>query len=231
MGMSGPALARKRAKEQEARAKFKADTLLKLGIDTSKITDPVEKAFTEKAIANFTPYKYDFKKFKPSQAAQDARNLKEFQKQFAKIKAETSLFDISPAKIEEAKAAGVDQRTIDAMRIETLKQADEYFKIKEKAKGPGMVGSSNTQYLKMIREQGLPAAKKVSVPIDIASADVEGRLKSDVAKQPELQEIRRKRKKAVTEVAQKIAPGSKSGIGALLSERGGAGFFTRYFKA
>jgi len=231
MGMSGPALARKRAREQEARAKFKTDVLGQIGIDPSKIADPVERAFTEKAIANFTPYKYDFKKSRPSQAAQDERNLQEFNKQFSAVKSAASMFDLTPQQISEAKTAGVDPRTLEALRIETLKQADAYFDIKQKARAPGMVGSTNTQKLKEIREQGIAGAKKVSADIEIGAGDIEGRLKSDIAKQPELQSIRFKRKKAVTEVAQKLAPGSRSGVGALLAERGGAGFFSRYFKA
>lgn len=231
MGMSGPALARKRAQEKQARANFKAGVLKKIGIDPSKIADPVERAFTEKAIANFTPYKYDFKKGRPSQAAQDKRNLQEFNKQFSAVKSAASMFDLTPQQISEAKTAGVDPRTLESFRIETLKQADAYFDIKQKARGPGMVGSSNTQKLKEIREYGVAGAKRVSPDIEIGASDIEGRLKSDIAKQPELQAIRFRRRQAVAEVAQKLAPGSRSGIGALLAERGGAGFFSRYFKA
>lgn len=231
MGMSGPALARKRAREQAARAKLKADALQQMGIDPSKITDPVERAFTEKAIAEFTPYKYDYKKYRPSQAEQNKRNLQEFQKQFAAAKKGATMFDLTAEQISEAKAAGVDPRTIDAMRIETLKQADEYFKIKEKARSPGAVGSSNTQKLKEIREKGVAGAKRVSMDIELAASDLAAKVKSDIAKQPELQAIRERRKKAVTEVAKKLTPSSRSGVGALLSDRGGQGFFTRYFKA
>lgn len=231
MGMSGPALARKRAREQEARKKFKANVLQQIGVDPSKITDPVEKAFTEKAIAQFTPYTYDYKKYRPSQAVRNKKNLEGFQNQFAAAKKAATMFDLTTEQISEAKAAGVDQRTIDAARIETLKQADEYFKIMGRARSPGIVGSSNKQKLKEIRDKGVAGAKRVSTDIELAASDLAAKVKSDIAKQPQLQAIREKRKKAVTEVAKKLTPSSRSGVGALLSDRGGQGFFTRYFKA
>jgi hypothetical protein len=56
-----------------------------------------------------------------------------------------------------------------------------------------------------------------------------GQLKSDVQKQPEFQEIRRRREKAVEQAT--IGMQRKRGKASLLSgEAGGAGFFQRYFK-
>jgi len=59
--------------------------------------------------------------------------------------------------------------------------------------------------------------------------DLRGQLKSDVQKQPEFEEIRRRREKAVEQTA--IGMTRKRGKASLLSSQaGGAGFFQRYFK-
>jgi hypothetical protein len=82
---------------------------------------------------------------------------------------------------------------------------------------PGMVGAMYSSRL-----------KNIGNTVGLIAADLRGQLKSDVQKQPEFQEIRRRREKAVEQATVGIT--RKRGKASLLSSQGGgAGFFQRYF--
>ena len=118
----------------------------------------------------------------------------------------------------EAAATGVDPRTIESLRKQSDKARDEALKIRSMSGAPGMVGAMYSSRL-----------KNIGNTVGLLAADLRGQLKSDVQKQPEFQEIRRRREKAVKQAA--IGMTRKRGKASLLSSQGGgAGFFQRYFK-
>jgi hypothetical protein len=127
-------------------------------------------------------------------------------------------YSVPESLFKEAASAGVDPRTISHFRKESEKAYSEAKEIQKKSRSPGAVGSYYSSKLKGLGET-----------VGSLASDLRGQLKSDVQKQPEFQEIRRRREKAVEQAT--IGMQRKRGKASLLSgEAGGAGFFQRYFK-
>ena len=113
-------------------------------------------------------------------------------------------YGIDPSLFASAETSGVDPRT-----VKFLEEKSE--KVLEKS-----LRKLTSTFISMANEP---------------QADIKAQLESEKRRMVDVQAIRERRKKAVTEVAKKLTRSSKSGVGALLSDRGGQGFFTRYFKA
>jgi hypothetical protein len=127
-------------------------------------------------------------------------------------------YSIPDTMFAEAAATGVDPRTIESLRKQSDKARDEAIKIRSMSGAPGMAGAVYSSRL-----------RNIGNTVGLLAADLRGQLKSDVQKQPEFQEIRRRREKAVKQAA--IGMTRKRGKASLLSSQGGgAGFFQRYFK-
>lgn len=126
-------------------------------------------------------------------------------------------YSIPETMFAEAAAAGVDPRTIESLRKQSEKAREDALEIRRRAGGPGMVGAMYSSKL-----------KNLGNTIGLIAADLQGQLKSDVQKQPEFQEIRRRRQKQVEQAT--VGMTRKRGKASLLSSpAGGAGFFERYF--
>lgn len=128
-----------------------------------------------------------------------------------------SSYSVPESLFDQAALAGVDPRTISYFRKESEKAYSEAKQIRKKASSPGAVGS---YYSKKLEGLGNTVGLLVS--------DLKGQLKSDVQKQPEFEEIRRRRQEQVEQAT--VGMQRKRGKASLLSgEAGGAGFFQRYF--
>jgi hypothetical protein len=126
-------------------------------------------------------------------------------------------YSVPETMFAEAAAAGVDPRTIEALRKQSDKARADALEIRRKSRSPGMVGAVYGGRL-----------KNIGSTVGLIAEDLRGQLKSDVQKQPEFQEIRRRREKAVEQAT--VGMRRKRGKASLLSgEAGGAGFFQRYF--
>jgi len=126
-------------------------------------------------------------------------------------------YSIPETMFAEAAAAGVDPRTIESLRKQSDKARAEALKIRSMSGAPGFVGAVYSSRL-----------KNIGNTIGLLAADLQGQLKSDVQKQPEFQEIRRRRQEQVEQAT--VGMQRKRGKASLLSgEAGGAGFFQRYF--
>lgn len=127
-------------------------------------------------------------------------------------------YSVPESMFAEAAAAGVDPRTIESLRKQSDKARADALKIRSRSRGPGAVGSFYSSKL-----------KNIGSTVGLIAEDLRGQLKSDVQKQPEFQEIRRRREKAVEQAT--VGMTRKRGKASLLSSQaGGAGFFQRYFK-
>lgn len=127
-------------------------------------------------------------------------------------------YSVPETMFAEAAAAGVDPRTIEALRKQSDKARADALEIRRKSRSPGMVGAVYSGRL-----------KNIGSTVGLIAEDLRGQLKSDVQKQPEFQEIRRRREKAVEQAT--VGMQRKRGKASLLSgEAGGAGFFQRYFR-
>lgn len=127
-------------------------------------------------------------------------------------------YSIPETMFAEAAAAGVDPRTIESLRKQSDKALADALEIRRKSGAPGAVGSFYKGRL-----------KNLGNTIGLIAADLQGQLKSDVQKQPEFQEIRRRRQEQVEQAT--VGMQRKRGKASLLSgEAGGAGFFQRYFR-
>lgn len=127
-------------------------------------------------------------------------------------------YSVPESMFAEAAAAGVDPRTIESLRKQSDKARKDALYIRSRSRAPGMVGAMYGSKL-----------KNIGSTVGLIAEDLRGQLKSDVQKQPEFQEIRRRREKAVEQTA--IGMTRKRGKASLLSSQaGGAGFFQRYFK-
>ena len=127
-------------------------------------------------------------------------------------------YSIPETMFAEAAAAGVDPRTIESLRKQSEKAKKDALEIRRKSGAPGAVGAF---YKGRLGGGGNT--------IGLITADLRGQLKSDVQKQPEFQEIRRRREEAVEQAT--VGMQRKRGKASLLSgEAGGAGFFQRYFR-
>ena len=126
-------------------------------------------------------------------------------------------YSIPETMFTEAAAAGVDPRTIESLRKQSDKARADALQIRSKSRAPGIVGAVYSSRL-----------KNIGNTIGLLAADLQGQLKSDVQKQPEFQEIRRRRQEQVEQAT--VGMQRKRGKASLLSgEAGGAGFFQRYF--
>ena len=126
-------------------------------------------------------------------------------------------YSIPETMFAEAATAGVDPRTIESLRKQSDKARAEALKIRSMSGAPGFVGAVYSSRL-----------KNIGNTIGLLAADLQGQLKSDVQKQPEFQEIRRRRQEQVEQAT--VGMQRKRGKASLLSgEAGGAGFFQRYF--
>lgn len=126
-------------------------------------------------------------------------------------------YSIPESSFAEAAATGVDPRTIESLRKQSDKARDEALNIRSRSRSPGVVGSFYSSKL-----------KNIGSTVGLLAADLRGQLKSDIQKQPEFQEIRRRREKAVEQAT--VGMTRKRGKASLLSSQGGgAGFFQRYF--
>lgn len=127
-------------------------------------------------------------------------------------------YSVPESMFAEAAAAGVDPRTIESLRKQSDKARKDALYIRSRSRAPGMAGAVYGSRL-----------KNIGSTVGLIAEDLRGQLKSDVQKQPEFQEIRRRREKAVEQTA--IGMTRKRGKASLLSSQaGGAGFFQRYFK-
>lgn len=126
-------------------------------------------------------------------------------------------YSVPETMFAEAAAAGVDPRTIESLRKQSDKAKADALGIRKKSRRPGAVGSYYSSKLKGLGNT-----------VGLLVSDLRGQLKSDVQKQPEFQEIRRGREKAVEQAT--LGMTRKRGKASLLSSQaGGAGFFQRYF--
>lgn len=126
-------------------------------------------------------------------------------------------YSIPESMFAEAAAAGVDPRTIESLRKQSDKARKDALYIRSRSRAPGGVGAMYSSRL-----------KNIGNTIGLLVADLQGQLKSDVQKQPEFQEIRRRRQEQVEQAT--VGMQRKRGKASLLSgEAGGAGFFQRYF--
>jgi hypothetical protein len=153
-----------------------------------------------------------------SQAQQ--RRLRERQAQAAKQRqaAFVASYSVPEPLFEKAASAGVDPRTISHFRKESEKAYSEATEIRKKSRSPGLKGSFYKQRLKGLGDT-----------VGLLVSDLKGQFKSDIEKQPEFQQIRRRREKAVEQAT--VGMQRKRGKASLLSgEAGGAGFFQRYFR-
>lgn len=126
-------------------------------------------------------------------------------------------YSIPETMFAEAAAAGVDPRTIESLRKQSDKARADALEIRRKSGAPGYVGAVYSSRL-----------KNIGNTIGLLAADLQGQLKSDVQKQPEFQEIRRRRQEQVKQAT--VGMQRKRGKASLLSsEAGGAGFLQRYF--
>lgn len=126
-------------------------------------------------------------------------------------------YSIPETMFAEATAAGVDPRTIESLRKQSDKAMKDALYIQSRSRGGGAVGAFYKGKL-----------KNLGNTIGLLAADLQGQLKSDVQKQPEFQEIRRRRQEQVEQAT--VGMQRKRGKASLLSgEAGGAGFFQRYF--
>jgi hypothetical protein len=126
---------------------------------------------------------------------------------------QVQLAKIGQPELAEAVAAGSDPRTVEALKTSLI---SAYTTPQVRRQG------GKAQYRENARKR---REKEVAKKVGEAKAI----LSSDVAKQPELKQIRRRREKAVEQAT--VGMTRKRGKASLLSSQaGGAGFFQRYFK-
>jgi len=113
---------------------------------------------------------------------------------------------IRPEQIAEAKASGVDQRTIDSYIAKQTKQVDDVMRTS---------GFFRAMHIHGLEERRIPQLARAA-------------LDTEIKKQPELQAIKQRRKSLVELEAKTLT--KKTGRRALLtSPAGGSGFYGGYF--
>ena len=116
------------------------------------------------------------------------------------------ILGISPSLLAEARSAGVDERTIESYVAEQNKLISDVI---------NRSGIMSAVYASNLDQRRIPQIKRAEV-------------KTEIAKQPELQAIKQKRKSLVELEAKTLS--KKTGRRALLtSPAGGSGFFGGYF--
>ena len=127
-------------------------------------------------------------------------------------------YSIPETMFAEAAAAGVDSRTIESLRKQSEKAREDALEIRRKSGAPGAVGSFYKGRL-----------KNLDRTVGSIARQLQGELQADVAVQPELQEIRRKREEATEKTISAMT--RKRGKASLLSgATGGVGFLGGYFR-
>ena len=127
-------------------------------------------------------------------------------------------YSIPEKMFAEAAAAGVDPRTIESLRKQSEKARKDALYIRSRSNAPGYVGAVYSSRL-----------KNLDRTIGSIARQLQGELKADVAIQPELQEIRRKREEATEKTVSAMT--RKRGKASLLSgATGGVGFLGGYFR-
>lgn len=127
-------------------------------------------------------------------------------------------YSVPESMFAEAATAGVDPRTIEALRKESDKARKDALEIRSKSRAPGIVGAAYSSRL-----------KNIDVTIGNISSQLQKQVKTEAAMQPELQQIRQRRRRAAEQQASLLR--RQTGRRALLaSPTGGAGFFGGYFK-
>jgi hypothetical protein len=125
---------------------------------------------------------------------------------------QAELAKIGQPELAEAMAAGSDPRTVEALKTSLI---SAYTTPRVRIQG------GKAQYR-------AAAARRREEAVAKQTQEAKNILSSDVAKQPELKQIRRRREKAVEQAT--VGMTRKRGKASLLSgEAGGAGFFQRYF--
>lgn len=116
------------------------------------------------------------------------------------------ILGISPSLLAEARSAGVDERTIESYVAEQNKLISDVI---------NRSGIMSAVYASNLDQRRIPQIKRAEV-------------KTEIAKQPELQAIKQRRKSLVELEAKTLS--KKTGRRALLtSPAGGSGFFGGYF--
>lgn len=127
-------------------------------------------------------------------------------------------YSIPESMFAEAAASGVDPRTIESLRKQSEKVKKDALYIRSRSRAPGMVGAVYSSKL-----------KNLDRTVGSIARQLQGELKADVAIQPELQEIRRKREEATEKTVSAMT--RKRGKASLLSgATGGVGFLGGYFR-
>ena len=126
---------------------------------------------------------------------------------------QAELAKIGQPELVEAVAAGSDPRTVEALKTSLISSYTTPQVPRQGGKAQHISGKIKARE-KAVAEQ---------------TREAKNILSSDVAKQPELKQIRRRREKAVEQAT--LGMTRKRGKASLLSSQaGGAGFFQRYFK-
>tara|TARA_R110000796_G_C14213072_1_gene393535 strand:+ start:41 stop:451 length:411 start_codon:yes stop_codon:yes gene_type:complete len=116
------------------------------------------------------------------------------------------ILGISPSLLAEARSSGVDERTIESYVAEQNKLISDVI---------NRSGIMSVVYASNLDQRRIPQIKRAEV-------------KTEIAKQPELQAIKQRRKSLVELEAKTLT--KKTGRRALLtSPAGGSGFFGGYF--
>ena len=127
-------------------------------------------------------------------------------------------YSIPETMFAEAAAAGVDPRTIESLRKQSEKARKDALYIRSRSRAPGGVGAMYSSRL-----------RNLDRTVGSIARQLQGELKADVAIQPELQEIRRKREEATEKTVSAMT--RKRGKASLLSSpTGGVGFLGGYFR-
>jgi hypothetical protein len=127
-------------------------------------------------------------------------------------------YSVPETMFAEAAAAGVDPRTIESLKKQSDKAKADALEIRRKSRSPGIVGAVYSSRL-----------RNLDRTVGSIARQLQGELKADVAIQPELQEIRRKREEATEKTVSAMT--RKRGKASLLSgATGGVGFLGGYFR-
>ena len=160
--------------------------------------------------------------------------------QYNKILATKKKFAVSGERLEEARGAGSDPRTVQAYVDESNRLTGEYERIQARArKSRGAVGQSYGKRVETIRETGRDLYSgeyfggenvgMLGTNLSLLQADLEGRAQSEAKIQGSLGEVRQRRKSFIERAQEQLS--GRGGRSALLSSQaGGSGFLQGYFK-
>ena len=127
-------------------------------------------------------------------------------------------YSVPESMFAEAATAGVDPRTIEALRKQSDKAREEALEIRRKSGAPGFVGAVYSGRLRNIGET-----------VGSVASQLQKQVTTETDVQPVLQQVRRRRESAAKQQASLLR--RQTGRRALLaSPTGGSGFFGGYFK-